>query len=356
MRRGLTPLPAAVFTALTDEGRPSVVVVDSSADRIAHWFAAVSYPLPPPPARQLSFATHLFRPTRSRLHLIGTVPEAQDDFGADDEASYAVFGFIEGAFPPIVLTHPLVHLLVHVGVGSIRPVWTWTRDYTHGRERDPGDWHAPVATAAAEGGIALDGLDIEALIDWLGDAHHLGPLRAEVARSIDETHRALDDSQLAKLSAAALAGGAPDLHQKLEGRLHGSRMRAYMTGVEDAVQPVPITDTEQRAHATAHWRRLLAEAETARQRVRLPWGGGARWDPPEPLLTEQTAQPARELLGSMSTSAGSTVEQQQFRTPEPRPKSSRTVTDPAHHAPGTGDRVWTGFSRSVVVMDRTVEA
>lgn len=240
-----------------------------------------------------------------------------------------------------------MHLLVRVGgvgVGSIRSVWTWTRDHTHGREHDPGDRHAPLATAAAEGGIALDGLDIEAVIDWLGDAHHLGPLRAKVARSIDETHQALDDVRLAKLNAAALAGGAPDLHQKLEGRLHGSRTRAYMTGAEDAVQPAPITDTEQRAHATAHWRRLLAEAETARQRVRLLlWAGGARLDPPEPLLTEQTAQLARELLGSMSTSAGSTVKQQQFRTAEPRPQSSRTVTDPAHRAPVTGDRVWTGF-------------
>ncbi|WP_406165526.1 hypothetical protein [Streptomyces sp. NBC_00996] len=99
MGRGLTPLLAAVFTALTEEGRPSVVVVDSSTDRIAHWFAAVSYLLPPPPARQLSFATHLFRPTRSRLHLIGTVPEAPADSGPDDEDSYTVFGFTEGAFP-----------------------------------------------------------------------------------------------------------------------------------------------------------------------------------------------------------------------------------------------------------------
>ncbi|MCT2591584.1 hypothetical protein LHJ74_17045 [Streptomyces sp. N2-109] len=302
----LTQLLAAVLAALTEEDQPSVVLVDSSTDRIAHWFAAVCYLLPPPLARQLSFSTYLFRPGLSRLHLIGTVPEAEAGFGPDDEGSYLVFDFAEGDFPSLVYTHYLVRLLVRIGVGSIRSVWAWTRDYTHGHERDPGDWHAPVAAAATEGGVALDGVDVEAVIEWLGRADHLGPLRAKVARGIDESHQTLDDGALAKLSAAALAGGAPDLHQRLEGRLHASRMRAYMTGAGDAVEPVPVTDPEQREHATAHWRRLLGQAEDVRQGVRLLlWADRAGLDPPKPLLADQAGQLARELLSSASTrSAG----------------------------------------------------
>ncbi|MFE0516498.1 hypothetical protein ACFW2E_43215, partial [Streptomyces sp. NPDC058964] len=114
----LPSLLAAVFAALTDEG--SVVVIDDSTERIAHWFAAASYLLPPPLARRLSFATYLFRPTRSRLHLIGTVPEANAGFGPDDEESYTVFDFSAGRFPDVVPTHHLVRLLTRIGVGSIR--------------------------------------------------------------------------------------------------------------------------------------------------------------------------------------------------------------------------------------------
>lgn len=299
----LPALLAAVFAALAEDG--SVVVIDDTTDRIAHWFATVSYLLPPPLAGALSFATYLFRPTRSRLHLIGTVPEARPDFGPDDEESYFVFDFSAGRFPEVVPTHHLVRLLTRIGVGSIRSVWSWTAEYTHGQERAPGDWHAPVAAAAAAGGIELTDADVRAVIDWLPGAGHLGPRRAAVAADIHHKHRNLDDDQLAVLSAVAQAGGDAALHQELEGRLHRSRIHAYVTGVEDAPGPVPITRPAEREQATALWQRLLDEATNSRQRVRLLlWAVGARLTPPPELFAAQSLDLARTLLGASGVGPG----------------------------------------------------
>ncbi len=56
----LPHLLAAAFTALTEHG--SVVVVDRTTERIAHWFAAVCYLLPPPLARPPPLLHHLRLP------------------------------------------------------------------------------------------------------------------------------------------------------------------------------------------------------------------------------------------------------------------------------------------------------
>lgn len=299
----LPTLLTAVFAAVAEDG--SVVVIDDTTDRIAHWFAAVSYLLPPALARTLSFTTYLFRPTRSRLHLIGTVPEAHPAFGPDDEESYTLFDFSAGRFPELVPTHPLVRLLSHIGVASIRSVWSWTAEYTHGQERTPGDWHAPVAAAAAAGGIELTDADVRAVIDWLPGAGHLGPRRAAVAADIHHKHRNLDDDQLAALSAAAEAGGDTALHRELEGRLHQSRILAYVSGVENAPGPVPITHAAERDRATMLWQRLLGEAAGIRQRVRLLlWAVGARLTPPPELLATQSLDLARALLGASGAGPG----------------------------------------------------
>lgn len=293
----LPGLLAAVFGALTEHG--SVVVVDRSTEQIAHWFAAVSYLLPPPLARGLSFATYVFRPARSRLHLIGTVPEAQLAFGPDDEAAYTVFDFARGVFPEVPIG-ALVRLLTRIGVGSVRPVWSWTADYARGGEESADDWHAPVAAAAASGSIPLAPADAHAVIDWLAGAEHLGARRAAVAADIHREHRDLDDGRLAALSAAAQAGGDIAVHREIEGRLHASRMRAYATGAEDAVAPVPMMDPVSRERATVLWERMLgAEARTPRERTRLLlWALGARLPVTPEVTAGETLTLARALLGS----------------------------------------------------------
>lgn len=293
----LRQLLAAVLAALAEER--SVVVVDSSTDRVAHWFAAVSYLLPPRIARRLSFATYLLRPTRSRLHLIGTVPEAGLDIGPDDQEAYVVFDFAAGRFPDDVPVHYLVHLLIRIGVGSIGSVWSWATEYTDGSERYLGDWHGPVAAAAAAGGIGLTADDVEAVIGWLGGAGHLGPHRAVVARDIYLQHRTLNQRQLVSLSEAAHAGGDLALRQELEGRLHVSRMRAYISAAAGAAEPAPIADPLERERATAQWQRLLNQAEDVRQRVRLMlWAEGAGLAPPAALVRDASRDLADDLLSS----------------------------------------------------------
>ncbi|MFF7177630.1 GTPase-associated protein 1-related protein [Streptomyces sp. NPDC008121] len=293
----LTELLAAVFTALGEDR--SVVVVDRTTDRIAHWFAAVSYLLPPPLARRLSFSTYLFRPTRGRLHLIGCVPEAKPEIGPDDQDAYTLFDFAAGRFPDGVPVHHLVRLLTRIGLASIRSVWSWAAEYTHGGERHPGDWHPPVAAAAAGGGIPLAPEDVAAVLDWLPTADHLGARRAVVARDIRRSRPDLSQAQLRILSAAARAGGDTALHRELEGALQESRMRAYLAGADDAVAPVPLADTEERERAVRLWRSLLPEAGGVRQRVRhLLWAYGAGLDLPGDVLRETCGELARVLLES----------------------------------------------------------
>ncbi|MFF3785704.1 GTPase-associated protein 1-related protein [Streptomyces sp. NPDC001933] len=292
----LPELLAAVFAALTEHG--SVVVIDETTERIAHWFAAVSYLLPPPLARGLSFATYVHRPARSQLHLIGTVPEAQLAFGPDEEAAYTVFDFARGVFPEVPVGD-LVRLLTRIGVGSVRPVWSWTADYARGGEKTPDEWYAPVAAAAASGGITLTTADAHAVIDWLAGADHLGARRVAVAADIHREHRDLDDRRMAVLSAAAKAGGGTAVHQEIEGRLHGSRMQAYASSAADSVAPVPITDPVARDRATALWERLLeAQARNPHERTRLLlWALGAHLPVEPEVMAGETLTLARALVG-----------------------------------------------------------
>ncbi|MGE7384501.1 GTPase-associated protein 1-related protein [Streptomyces sp. NPDC004126] len=299
----LPELLAAAFAALTEHG--SVVVVDHSTERIAHWFAAVCYLLPPPLSRGLSFATYVLRPARSRLHLIGTVPEPQLAFAPDDEAAYTVFDFARGVFPEVPVP-ALVRLLTGIGVDSVRPVWSWTADYAEGGEETPDDWHAPVAAAAVSGGIALAAADVRAVIDWLAGAGHLGARAAAVASAVHREHRGLDDSQLTALSAAARAGGDGAVHREIEGKLYRMRMRAYTSAAEDLVEPVPITDPVARERATALWERLLeTEVRTARERTRLLlWAVGARLPVPSEVMARETLTLAYVLLGATAPAPG----------------------------------------------------
>ncbi|MEU9118225.1 GTPase-associated protein 1-related protein, partial [Streptomyces sp. NPDC048483] len=298
----LPQLLAAVLAAL--EEKRSVIVVDTSTDRIAHWFAAVSYLLPPPLARELSFATYLHKPGRGRLHLIGALPETRIDIGPDDQDAFRIFDFTAGEFPAdgMVPVHYLVRLLAGIGVAQARSVWSWTMAYTRGGERHQEQWHAPLAAAAAAGGVVLEPQHVRAVTAWLADAGHLGELRAAVARDLYLQQRGLDEEQLGALSAAALAGGDRDLHQELEGRLHESRMRAYMQGAGQAAAPVPFSDPAERARALEHWRELLGEADGHRQTVRLfLWAWGTELRPPREVTAPAYAALARSLLESTAT-------------------------------------------------------
>ncbi len=295
-------LLAAAFAAL--EEKRSVVVVDASTDLIAHWFAAVCYLLPPPLARRLSFATYLHTPGRSRLHLIGTVPGTRIDIGPDDQLTYRVFDFAAGQFPPegSIPVHHLVRLLARIKVPQATAVWSWAEHtYVSGAERDQGDWHAPLAAAAASGGVVLEAADVQAVVDWCAHAGHLGELQAAVARDIYLRHPDLDDAQLATLSTAARDGGDVDLHHELEGRLYESRMRAAMNGAADAVRPVLLDDPAVRQLALTCWQELLRDADDG-QAVRLfSWALGSGLTLAPEIAGAARDRLARSLLESAAT-------------------------------------------------------
>ncbi|MFE0516231.1 GTPase-associated protein 1-related protein, partial [Streptomyces sp. NPDC058964] len=149
-------------------------------------------------------------------------------------------------------------------------------------------------------------------------AGHLGPRRAAVAADLHRKHRDLDDGQLAALSAAAVAGGDTALHQELEGKLHQSRIRAYVTGAENVAGPVPITHPAERERATELWQRLLGEATNTRQRVRLLlWAVGARLTPPREVIAAESLELAHALLGSGSAGPGLRQEVAQLVSVQP---------------------------------------
>ncbi|MEV6109594.1 GTPase-associated protein 1-related protein [Streptomyces sp. NPDC051940] len=309
----LADLLAAVFAAL-DEKR-TVIVVDTSTERIAHWFAAVSYLLPPPRARRLSFATYLHQPGRSRLHLVGALPETRIDIGPDDHDSYRVFDFTSGHFPAdgTVPVHHLVRLLARIGVAQAPSVWSWATGYVTGREHHLGDWHAPLAAAATAGGVPLEADDVRALTGWIGGASHLDELQAAVARDVFLRHRDLDETQLQALSTAARDGGDHDLHQELEGRLFESRIRAYRDDASNAVVPVPFADAEQLRRAGAYWQQVLPEADPRQTARLLLWSLGSELDPPREVFREAADRLALSLLETAALRSADTRAQGEIR-------------------------------------------
>ena len=73
-RTSLPELLTAVGRAMAGE-RPVLVVSDDVTEN-AWWIAAVSYLLGEHLADQMTFTTYSHRPSYSRYHLIGTLPDA----------------------------------------------------------------------------------------------------------------------------------------------------------------------------------------------------------------------------------------------------------------------------------------
>ena len=144
----------------------SVLVVAESADDAATWFAAVSYLLPPRWVRGLSFSTYLSRPSRSRLHLLGTVPETKLDLGPDADERFYLFDFPGERFSGLS-EHPLASLCVGIGLLELPALWAWADSLADGKEVTLDDWYPVVAAAAALGRVSLTEADLDAVIAWL---------------------------------------------------------------------------------------------------------------------------------------------------------------------------------------------
>lgn len=164
-RGRLAALLSAVGLAQSRADR-SVLVVTESADEAATWFAAVSYLLPPRWVRRMSFSTYLSRPSRSRLHLLGTVPETKLDLGPDAAERFYLFDFPGERFHALA-EHPLASLCVGIGLLELPALWAWADSLAGGKETTLDDWYPVVAAAAALGRAALTEADLGAVVAWL---------------------------------------------------------------------------------------------------------------------------------------------------------------------------------------------
>jgi hypothetical protein len=144
----------------------SVLVVAESTEEVALWFAAISYLLPPAWVRRLSFSTYLSRPSRSRLHLLGTVPETKLDLGPDAGERFYLFDFPGQRFASPA-DHPLARLCVAIGLRAMPSIWGWANALASRGEATLDDWHPVVAAAAALGRVPLTAGDLSVVIAWL---------------------------------------------------------------------------------------------------------------------------------------------------------------------------------------------
>ncbi|MFB7470735.1 GTPase-associated protein 1-related protein [Kitasatospora sp. NPDC056184] len=278
----------------------SVLVVDTGTDRIAHWFAAVCFLLPPPLARRLSFATYLHRPGRGRLHLIGSLPENRIDLGPDDQDAYYLLDFVRGRAPELPV-HPLSGLLARVGPASARALWSWAADCLSGRERTAGDWHGPAAAAAAAGGTPLTREDLTALTAWLtGPDAPPPPALTAAVRDVHRRHR-LDREQLSSLGRAAARGDDPELAEELLDEVHEADMLRHEEGDERALPPVRLTDPVRRGRITGRWLARFRRADAAGALRLLGWAAAAALRPPSDELVRRSAEITGDLLGATVT-------------------------------------------------------
>ncbi|MFE1832678.1 GTPase-associated protein 1-related protein [Streptomyces sviceus] len=294
----LPQLVSAVLSALAEDR--TVLVIDTSSEAVAHWFAAVCYLLPPPVARSLSFATYLSRPERSRLRLVGTVPEIPVGLGPDIQDAFHVFDLVSGRLPELP-EHPLAGLLGRVGVPTAQTFWSWTNDYVSGREHDPQDWYAPAVAAAVSGGTSLDDEEVASLVGWLDTCDHLPPdVLAAVVRDLYR-QRQLSADQLTVLSRIARATHDTELVEQIQGELLETEMRRHIADDPTAAEPVPIRDPVLRRQATARFGDLLRDCDDQQGVRLLLWASAARLEPEHDTLVRKSAEITRALLSRTVT-------------------------------------------------------
>jgi GTPase-associated protein 1, N-terminal domain type 2/GTPase-associated protein 1, C-terminal domain/GTPase-associated protein 1, middle domain len=192
-------LLTAAGLAQSRNDRP-VLVVAESADVVARWFAAISYLLPPALVRRLSFSTYLSRPSRSRLHLVGTLPETNLDLGPDAGERFYLFDFPGRRFADLPV-HPLARLCVAIGLPALPALWGWADALATRSEVTVDDWYPVVAAAAALGRVPLTADDLATVAAWLGERGDLelgtrnaiaGAVHGQSALT-DDVRRALRD-------------------------------------------------------------------------------------------------------------------------------------------------------------------
>jgi hypothetical protein len=280
----LTALLAAAEDAILRDGRP-IVIVEPDTTVTAHWIAAVSYLLPRPVARRLSFATYHHNPGYIDVHMIGTVPES--DFGLTETAfrSYVVLEpgatHLDGVVPG-----PAAALLVRAGPSRAAALWDEAAELAAAPSDGLEDRHPALTMAALLGGTEITIADLDVLAAWLvRHADQVAPRqRAAVLR------RLLDDpavrpDHLAALGALSQLVADPGLTARIERRAVAEELRQAGAGTgEDFTTGVPIVTDEGKAFAASECAKRLDGASAQRVVVLLGWCTDLGLELPEEAL------------------------------------------------------------------------
>jgi len=302
-RARLTALLTAAGLAHS-RGDRSVLVVADSAQEVAHWFAAVSYLLPPRWVRHLSFSTYLSRPSRSRLHLLGTLPETNLDLGPDAGERFYLFDFPGQRFAELPV-HPLGRLCDAIGVTALPTLWGWAESLATARETSLDDWYPVVAAAAALGRVPLTAGDLSAVAAWLRERDDLeAGSRNAVARAVHDQPAAGQDI-LPALRDVSAATGDDGLWEQVQyelleplllGRTNGQQVWAAHTGqVPPRCAAAAVRVRDQMTGTAEGQLRLTQDAQEALSL--LDWSGQAGL----PVDPDLLAESGRRLIGPLLT-------------------------------------------------------
>jgi len=279
-RERVTELISAAGRACA--GDRAVLIVEDAADDVARWFAVISYLLPPPLIRQVSFATYLSRPSRSRLNLLGTISETDSDLGSDATENFCLFDFPGARFSGTP-EHPLARLAGRFadrfGLPVMAELWGWTLALASGAERTLDDWHPVVAAAAALGQSELEAADVAAVVGWLERAESVGHLPGARQQEIAWVlfgGAARERSQLAVLKDVAGRTGDHALREQVECELIEADMRDAMSGTGPAACACPIAAGPVRDRVSARCQEAVAAADSGAVAIRLlAWADSA---------------------------------------------------------------------------------
>jgi hypothetical protein len=303
--RGRLPALLSAAGRAQRGGDRSVLVVAESADEVANWFAAVCYLLPPRWARRLSFSTYLSRPSRSRLHLLGTVPESDLDLGPDAAERFSLFDFPGERFAEPQV-HPLARLCVAVGLPALPALWGWADSLADGREATLDDWHPVVAAAAALGRVILTPADLTATASWLTARADLpaGEQSAIARALLGQPMVTMELRQAVRDISVRVGDGA--IWEQAQYELLEPLLRRRADGAATAAALAPHAVPEAVTTAAGRVRGQLTAAAEEQLRLAtdpadavalLDWAGQGRL----PLGSALLAEAGRGLLGPLLT-------------------------------------------------------
>jgi hypothetical protein len=300
----LPRLLTAVLGAVGGGARP-VVLVGPNAERNAAWIAAVSYLLPEPLVRRMSFTTYHRRPRHCRLHVVATVPGDGGLREAPD--GLALFDLVDGwtnADDP----HPLAILLASLGVSGVEGLWADAARLTGSLPDTADELHQVALVTLARRAARLSPPDLGAAVAWFASrARLLGPgLVAELGRALAAQPDA-GEADLREVLRAAAAAGVEVRSERLE-RIEWVRIDTTLGRLarSGAAGPVSISSETVRAQAAGAVRDRLAGAGPGETAALLRWASVHA----VPLPEDVQAAGGERLIGSVLAGERSPAELQ----------------------------------------------